>query len=153
MIIFFFGYKRNSHPGCSVKKGVLKHFANFAAKDLCWSLFLIKLEAWNRRANSDGGGGRSPLSFLKNRKKLSWFCKKHCPSFRKRALFVCIYRLNSYLKCSFKSILEKKHKNVLLRHVFLYVLHETFIKVSLFQETSPAQKNVRLHACERLQLY
>ena len=28
------------------KKGVLKNFANFTGKYLCWSLFLIKLQAW-----------------------------------------------------------------------------------------------------------
>ena len=28
-----------------MKKGVLKDFANFAQKQLCWSLFLIKLHA------------------------------------------------------------------------------------------------------------
>ena len=27
---------------CSVKKGVLKNFANVTGKDLCWSLFLMK---------------------------------------------------------------------------------------------------------------
>ena len=33
----------------------------------------------------------------------------------KIALFVCIYGLNSHLKCSFKKILEKKHENLSLR--------------------------------------
>ena len=42
------------------------------------------------------------------------------------ALFVCIYGLNSSLKCSFKNILEKKH--------------EVFIEVRLFQETCSAPK-------------
>ena len=28
-----------------VEKGVLKNFANFSGKHLCWSLFLIKLQA------------------------------------------------------------------------------------------------------------
>ena len=28
------------------KVGVLKNFANFTGKHLCWSLFLIKLQAW-----------------------------------------------------------------------------------------------------------
>ena len=31
---------------CSVKKGVLKKFANLTGKHLCWSLFLIKLQAF-----------------------------------------------------------------------------------------------------------
>ena len=30
---------------CSVKKVVLKNFADFTGKHLCWSLFLIKLYA------------------------------------------------------------------------------------------------------------
>ena len=34
---------RSSHRRCSVKKAVLKNFANFTGKHLCWSLFLITL--------------------------------------------------------------------------------------------------------------
>ena len=37
---------KNSHRQCSVKEGVLKNFSNFTRKHLCWSLFLIKLQAW-----------------------------------------------------------------------------------------------------------
>ena len=33
------GLFRSSHRRCSVKKGVLKNFANFTGKHLCWSLF------------------------------------------------------------------------------------------------------------------
>ena len=29
------------------KKGVLKDFVNFIGKQLCWTLFLIKLQAWH----------------------------------------------------------------------------------------------------------
>ena len=36
---------RSSHRKCSVKKDVLKTFANFTGKHLCWILFLIKLQA------------------------------------------------------------------------------------------------------------
>ena len=35
---------RSSHRMCSVKIGVLKSFASFTGKHLCWSLFLIKLQ-------------------------------------------------------------------------------------------------------------
>ena len=38
-----------AEAGChwrSVRQGVLKNFANFTGKNLCWSLFLIKLEFW-----------------------------------------------------------------------------------------------------------
>ena len=37
---------RSSYRRCSVKKGALKNFANFTEKQICWSLFLIKLQAW-----------------------------------------------------------------------------------------------------------
>ena len=33
------------------KTGALKNFANFTGKHLCWSLFVIKLEACKRRLN------------------------------------------------------------------------------------------------------
>ena len=33
-------------PEVFCKKGILKNFANFTGKHLCWSLFLIKLQAW-----------------------------------------------------------------------------------------------------------
>ena len=39
---------RGSHWMCSVKKGVLKNFANFTGKHLCWrSLLLIKLQVFS----------------------------------------------------------------------------------------------------------
>ena len=37
---------RSSHWRRSLKKGVLKIFINFIEKNLCWSLFLIKLQAY-----------------------------------------------------------------------------------------------------------
>ena len=33
----------SSHPRCSIKWAVLKNFAIFTGKQLCWSLFFIKL--------------------------------------------------------------------------------------------------------------
>ena len=33
---------RSSHWSCSLKNGVLKYFANYTGKHLCWSLFLIE---------------------------------------------------------------------------------------------------------------
>ena len=37
---------KSSHLKFSVKKGVLKNFASFTGKHPCWSLFLIKLQAF-----------------------------------------------------------------------------------------------------------
>ena len=36
---------RNSHRRCSIKKAVLKHFAIFTGKHLCWNLLLIDPQA------------------------------------------------------------------------------------------------------------
>ena len=62
------------------------------------------ISGWGRRKEK----GRSPLSFFKNRKTVPWFCKKSALTWKRKALFVCIFGLNCHLKCSFKSILEKK---------------------------------------------
>ena len=35
-----------------LRKSVLKNFANFAGKHLCWSLFLIKLPAYSKQKQS-----------------------------------------------------------------------------------------------------
>ena len=47
--------------------------------------------------------------------KVPWYCKKIAVIFLKNTLFICMYRLNSHLKCIFKSILEKKNENFSLR--------------------------------------
>ena len=36
---------RSSHQKCSIEKAVLKNFATFTGNHLCWSLFLVKLQA------------------------------------------------------------------------------------------------------------
>ena len=40
---------RSSHRRCSVTKDFQKKFANFTAKHLCWSLFLINFQAFRPR--------------------------------------------------------------------------------------------------------
>ena len=46
MVFFFYiSIYGSSHRRCSVEKGVYKNFVNFTGKHLCWSLFLIKLQA------------------------------------------------------------------------------------------------------------
>ena len=39
-------YVQKQRPEVFFKKGVLKNFASLTEKHLCWSLFLIKLQAW-----------------------------------------------------------------------------------------------------------
>ena len=50
---------RSSHRRYSLKKGVLKNSSNFTGKHLCWSLVLIKLQAFRYAASlkSDSNTG------------------------------------------------------------------------------------------------
>ena len=84
-------------------------------------------------------GGRSPLSFLRIDKKYANFVKRV-------VLFLCIYGLYSQLKCSFKSILEKKQESFSLLVLLFYVADEVFIEVPLFQEIYSAPQNSWLRA-------
>ena len=54
-------------------------------------------------------GGGLPWLFLKI-KKSTLILQKTALILEKCTLFVCIYGLNSHLKCCFKSILEKRHQ-------------------------------------------
>ena len=47
----------SSHRRCSIKKAVFKNFTLFIRKHLCWSLFLIKLQAWMPLLKKDSNGG------------------------------------------------------------------------------------------------
>ena len=93
----------------------------------------------------EGGGGGLPCPFLE---------KKKCPDFGKCALSLCIYGLNSHLKCCLKSTLEKNIKFFSLQALLLSAKHETFIEVPLLEETSPTPKNfcvsVTLPSCSPL---
>ena len=60
---------RNSHWRCSVKKGVLKNFADFTAKHLCWRLLLIKLQPWGPTPLVKRGSNAG--IFLRNLRKFS----------------------------------------------------------------------------------
>ena len=40
---------RSSHRRCSVKTGVLRHFAKFIGKHLCWSLFFNKVAGLRKK--------------------------------------------------------------------------------------------------------
>ena len=42
---------RSSHWRCSIKKAALKKFTIFTRKYLCWSLFLIKLQAFRENVS------------------------------------------------------------------------------------------------------
>ena len=48
---------RSCHQSCSIKTAVLKNFAIFTWRHLCWSLFLIKLEASAALLKKDSNAG------------------------------------------------------------------------------------------------
>ena len=50
---------RSSHYSCSIKKGVLRNFANFTGKRQYWSLYLIVLQAKRLKHM------RFPVEFMK----------------------------------------------------------------------------------------
>ena len=52
---------------CSVKEDVLKNFANFTGKHLCWSLFLIKLQKIFKNIYSEVYLRTSASVFLKSK--------------------------------------------------------------------------------------
>ena len=65
---------KSRHQRLSVKKGALKNFADFARKDLSWSIFSIKLQ------------GRGPATFLKRDSNTGVFPVKFPKIFRKKYL-------------------------------------------------------------------
>ena len=71
---------------------------------------------------------------------LFWKKTKSTLLLEKIALLECIYRLNSHLKCSFKSILQKKHESFPCGALHLYVAHKVFVEVPRFQEICSAPK-------------
>ena len=57
---------RSSRLQMFFKIGVLKNFANFTGKHLCWSLFLIKLQGWRPSTLSKRDSNkRFPVEFPK----------------------------------------------------------------------------------------
>ena len=63
---------RRSHWRCSIKKAVLKNFAIFTGKHLCWSLFLVKLQAFRPfyRTPMVATSGKSDLEIQKKKKSV-----------------------------------------------------------------------------------
>ena len=98
---------RSIHWGCSVKKGVLKTFANFTGKHLCWSFFLIELQfsrpvtLWKRDSNT-GAFLWNLRSFLRSL-ILSKICERLLlkPVLSPGLLFLITYGTNWFLCFSF----------------------------------------------------
>ena len=78
-------------------------------------------------------GEISPALFKKYLKSaLIW--KKSILILQKCSVFVCIYGLNSHLRCSFKNIFKKKHEHFSLRGFFFCVQHMKHISKCPYSE-------------------
>ena len=87
-------------------------------------------------------GKRSPLSYFENSKKVPWFCKIVPWFWKKGALFVCICGLNFHLKCTFKSILEKKHQFFALRGLSIVCHTWNVYRIALIPRNLPCHKKI-----------
>ena len=117
---------RGSHRRCSVKKCVLKYFAYFTGKHLCWSLFKEKWEACN---------------FIKRRLKQRSFPVKLAKFLRTRT-FIEHLRTNP-------SEFGKKVKACLaLKDIGIRVRSDTnFVMPALFHPIIPIFLTVLLRKC------
>ena len=86
--------------------------------------------------------GEPPLPFFENTKKYPDFANKVPWFWKNVSSFACIYSLNSLLKCSFKSTLEKNHKSFSLRS-------PSFVsRIWIIYRSAPFPKNT--HCPEKL---
>ena len=98
-LIVHFLWKKygSSRRRCSVRKSVLKNFANFTGKQLCWSLFL-----WN---------GRSPAcKFFEKRLQHKCFPVK----------FVKLLKTSILKNICKRLLLEVSSKKAVLKHIAIF---------------------------------
>ena len=107
----------------------------------------FSIPSWQfRPATSGGKRGRYPLHFFENRKKVPWFCKK-VPWFWKNVSWCASIGQILIKNAVSRASSRKKTKSLPYGPFLLCVIHKTFIKMPLFRETSPAQKNSWLLGC------
>ena len=85
---------KSNHWSCSVEKGVLKRFTG---KHFCWSLFLIKLQAW---------GPATQVFSIE-------ICKIFKNTYFQKHLFL---RVNLYLQCIKKKQLTRRNEIIDIWH-------------------------------------
>ena len=89
---------RSSHRRCSMKKVVLKNFATFTRKHLCWSLFLINCR-------------HEQLQLYWKKTPTHVFWCEYCEIFR-NAYFGEHLRSAAYADCSCRLILKLKNLKI-----------------------------------------
>ena len=116
--------------------GVLKNFANFAGKNLCWSLFLIKLQAYSKQKQSFAHVLKNFVNFPEKHLCWSLFLIKFLTNFIKGTLtqvFSCeiqkIFK-NTLIQNSSSGCFCQKR----LQHKCLTVKFAKFLRTSFFTE-------------------
>ena len=123
LFTFVFTLFRSSHRRCFIKKVVLKNFAIFAWKQLCWSLCLIKLQHF-----------RSVTLFKKTPTQVS-SCD-YCEIFKTTYLAATV---NSEVCCSIRIVSQKRVSEFL--SVFEFINKNVIYKKNfIFKEKSGAIK-------------
>ena len=120
---------RSSHQRCSIEKAVLKNFAIFTGKHLCWSLLLIDLRALR------------PAAFLKRDsntgKHLCW-----SPFLRKLQVLKPANLLKGeYCKIFKNTILVKISEQLLLQFLLLTVNISFWVLVSALNSIGLLQRS------------
>ena len=118
IILFSLLNHRSSRSQMFFKIDALKNFANFTGKQLCWSLFLIKLRAWGPAWCKSGTRTPKhwtwdPLQSLKVELQdpLQSLKKKTSPFFND-FLFLEFFFFFFFLIYFFSSFLNNKHHNI-----------------------------------------
>ena len=99
----FFLFFRSSHRRWFIKKAVPKNFAIFTWKQLCWSLFLMKLQAFTSAALLEKGANTGVLMSLlrKSKEYLFWRTSAKAASVYSNDLLI-------YLNCDITNMLPER---------------------------------------------
>ena len=128
-MFFQYVYFQKQSFGYVLQIGVLKNFANFTGKHLCWSLFLIKLQAGLKSCNfikKRIQGRCFPVNFAK-------FLK--APIFTKHLRWLLLYFAKLKLNLEKSYILGKLMKLQLRYLYLLYIRHSNIVATALSNVT------------------
>ena len=118
---------RSSHWNRPVKKGVLRNFANFTGKHLCWSLFLIEFSPLDIFGRCLEDVLKTSWRHPQNVLKMSWRCLKD--DFAKLLEDVFARLLEDVLKTFLQDVLARRIEDVLKTYdqdEYIGLDHDTF---------------------------
>ena len=128
VIVFWGETNRSSLSQMFFKIGVLKNFANFIGKHQCWSIFLIKLQAWRPatllKRDSNTGAKFLRTLFLQNTSDGCFWANPGdlCGSLCGEVMLWSLSTSLSYLSNIMLNFLTKSHFTFKL-HCGLWISH------------------------------